>query len=247
MEIYLIAKLVFIFIISGLIIYMIAYELLENYLIKCLKESSYLKVMRFSKRLSAIVFLYVSVKGIYRISHVLFLLLTSRIPGRSEFFSLFLLGSVLVITICYRKAIWYYLTKDKQTVFADWYMQKFFALYEEKKPEAAYSYLQKASELKSDSVFIWSMMAMFNERYFDKSDLADKYLSKAREALKISDSTKDKAAFESATGEILLCRDQVDEGLTHLKNAYDFNPCDFNKEKYEHALKWASEEESETS
>jgi hypothetical protein len=86
------------------------------------------------------------------------------------------------------------------------------------------------------------MLAILNERYFDKPDLADEYLAKARQALKASDNAKDNAAFESAMGEIQMYRDNIDEGVTHFKKAYDYNPCDFNKERYEKALEWANED-----
>ena len=241
---YLIAKLTLNFMIGCLVVYMMLYILLEDYLSKRLIEPTFLKTMYISHRLTALVFFYGSAKGIFSVLHILFLLLTSRTPSRSDIISSVLLGFILVLTFCYRKTLWYYLIKNKQTVFADWYVKKFFSIDKNKENiEQAYAYLKKASELKPKSVFTWSMMAMLNEQCFDKSDLADEYLTKAREALKASGNAKDKAAFELAMGEIQLCRDNIDEGLAHLKKACDLNPCDFNKERYEKALKWENEEE----
>lgn len=161
-------------------------------------------------------------------------------------------ASAIFCVMYYVKFCWYYLKNhDDNDILAGWYMQKYFAMKKNKDNiSQAYEYLQKASECKTDSIFIWSMMAMLNERCFDKSDLADEYLTKARQVLNTLDNptAKDKAMLESATGEILLCRDNTDEGLAHLKNACDLDPSDFNKDRYEKALKWAVEEdESEDS
>ena len=151
----------------------------------------------------------------------------------------------------YLKYCRYYLkNRDDNSIFAGWHMKKYFAIKKNKDNiEQAYEYLHKASEYKSDSVFIWSMMAMINERCFDKSDLADEHLEKARHTFNVSDnpSIKDKAVLEAATGDILLCRDNIDDGLAHLKNASDLDPPTY-QERYEKALKRANEdEESEDS
>jgi hypothetical protein len=222
---------------------MIAYTLLEDYLAKRLKELSFLKIMRISRRLTSIVFLYVSTRGVYSIVHILILLLTSKTPDRSDIIDLLLYGFVLILTLHYRKATWYYLTKDKQTVFTDWYMRKYRSLpTDEENVGQKYDYLQKASELKPN-VFIWSMMALFNQCFLEKPDLADEYLVKAQQALNNSKqpSQKDKATVESVRGEILLRRDNINEGLARLKKACDLDPSEFNKDYYENALKRATE------
>lgn len=231
-------------------LYVITYTLLENFLSKRMKESPYLKLMCNSRRLTAIMFLWGSAKGIFIILRILFLLLTSKTPSSSDIISLLLLGFILVLTICYRKTLWYYLTKKDRTVFADWYMKKYFAMEKNKDNiEQAYEYLHKASEYKSDSVFILSMMAEFNERYFRKSRLADEYLAKAQQVLNISNKPpKIKALLASVSGDILMSRNNIDEGLAHLKTACEIDPSNTNIEHYEEALEWANEdEESESS
>ena len=150
----------------------------------------------------------------------------------------------------FRYCRYYLKNRDDDDVLAGWYMKKYFSIKpkNDKNIEQAYKHLQKTSELKSD-VFIWSMMAMINERCFDKSDLADGYLEKARQTLNVSGnpSIKDKAVLEATTGDILLCRGNVEDGLTHLKNASDLDPPTY-RERYEKELNWANEdEESEDS
>ncbi len=226
-------------------LYIICYASLEDYLAKRMKESSYLNLMVPSRRLIAIIFLYGSLKGIFKVFKILVLLVNSKTPTGSDIISAILLSFILILTIRYRKTTWYYLTKNKRTILADWYIRKYFDL-SKKEYKQAYEYLEKASKFKTDSVFIWSMMALFNQFHFEKPDLTDEYLTKAQETLDTNKETslEDKATLESAKGEIMLRRDNIDKGLHHLKNARDLNPSPFHKETYEKALKWAEEDEN---
>ena len=157
----------------------------------------------------------------------------------------------LICIFIFWKAWWYYTITNKKTILTHWYMKRYFSIKKNKDNiKQAYEYLQKASEYKTDSVFIWSMMAMINEHEFERPEFTDKLLENARQVLNALDnpSPQDRAVFESATGEILLCRDNVEEGLAHLKAGCDLDPTDFNKKHYESALKWAAErDESEDS
>ncbi|MBL7215209.1 MAG: hypothetical protein ISS71_05980 [Phycisphaerae bacterium] len=140
----------------------------------------------------------------------------------------------------YLKYCWYYLkNRDDNGIIFGWYMKKYVAMKKNKNSiKQAYEYLNKALEYNSDSVFIWSMRALFNQCFFDKPDLADEYLIKAQQILDNSElpSQKDKATLESVKGEILLHRDNIEEGLEHLKNACDLDTSSY-KEKYEKAFK----------
>lgn len=230
---------------SCLILYMLCYTLLEDALAKRMKETPFLKLKCISNRIISLAFLCGSVKGIVVIFRIMLSLLASKTPSRHDIISAILLSFVLILTIYYRKRAWYFLTKKTRVIFCDWYMNKYLAQHiDEENTGQKYEYLQKASELKPD-VFIWSMMALFNQCFFDKPDLADEYVVKAQQILNNSEqpSQKDKATLESARGEILLRRDNIDEGLAHLKTACDLDPSGFHKEKYERALKWANEDD----
>jgi|LAHU01.1.fsa_nt_gb tetratricopeptide (TPR) repeat protein len=149
----------------------------------------------------------------------------------------------------YIKFYRYYLKhRDDKAIIAGWYMQKYFAADNKDDINYAYEYLYKASEYKSDSVYIWSRLAAMNERYFNKPDLTDEYLAKAHQVLNTIDnpSVKDRSILEVATGDILLCRDNIEEGLAHLKNACTIDPCEFTKKFYDNALEWAAKEEEES-
>lgn len=155
-------------------------------------------------------------------------------------------ASILVLGAVFFPYYRYFLKHtDDNIVIVGWLMKRFFALRDKGKQEQAYEYLHKASEYQPDSVFIWSKLAFINERYFNKPELADAYLAKAKQVLHVSEnpSCKDKAIFEISQGDILFCRDSIDEGLTHFKKAYDIDPCDYTKRVYEDAIKWASEDD----
>lgn len=153
---------------------------------------------------------------------------------------------VIFFVLFYFKCCRYYLKYlNDNEIIVSWHIKKYFSLCKKRKHKKAYSCLQKASERKPDSVFIWSMMAMFNDRYFEKPELADEYLVKAQQALRTSDkpSLKDEALFEAVTGDILMSRDNIEDGLAHLKKAYSLDPQSFRKEHYEKALEWAAEDD----
>lgn len=138
----------------------------------------------------------------------------------------------------------YYLkNRDDNKVVADWHMQKYFAAANNKEPEEAYRHLKKAAELQSESVFIWSMMSWYNEYHFEQSKVADEYLAKARQTLDALPypTAKDKAIIESVAGEILLHRNQIDEGLAKVKAACELDPSEYNCKTYEEAVRWANE------
>jgi len=224
------------------------YLAFESSLRKRLDKSAFIKVIQIASLLAITATpLLISVETIRSIFLIRNILATGFMSNIWRF-ALIVLGgwAFLCMNIFwFRKSWWYFIKTDIQTIQANWYLQKYVALDNENKIEDAYQCLQKASELKTDSASIWSTMATFNERYFHKPDLADKYLEKAQEALNSLDkpSSEVKAFFELTTGDILMSRNNINEGLMHLKNACKINPSDFNKEHYEKALKWANEDE----
>ena len=237
-------KLIFKMIIMFLAIYIIVYASLEDRLSKTMKERSYLSLKHISDRLISVAFIFGSIIGISKIVKILVLLSTSQTPSSSDITGLILFSFILGITLYKRKFAWYCLITNKQTFTADWYIRQYFSLKKLNKDNAfkANEYLEKASQYKPDSVFIWSIMATLNDMYLDNSTLADEYLVKAQSTLdSIPNPTEyDRALLQSAKGDILLGRNDIENGLGHLKNAANLDPINF-KPKYEHALKWSME------
>lgn len=237
-------------ILGGIAVYFLAGLLfVGSFLYNRLDRPNYIKRMR-------------SLCAVFMISVILLVIFKSiQIAGLFANTRFYTQPSVLRIIIDWAVVVWfvflyfklcrYYLIhRDDKTVMTGWYIKKHLSLCKKKKYAEAFSFLQKASELKTNSVFIWSMMATLNERCFDKPGLSDEYLAKAHEILNKSNnpSLQDQAIVESVTGDILLSRNHIDEGLAHLKTACDLDPSDFYKEKYERALKWATkDDESENS
>lgn len=233
----------------GMVIYMLLYALLESNLARRLKESTYLAIMPISNRITAFVMSYGFCFGLLKLAEVIISLAHGEKPDAPTVTAAVICAVLIYPVIRYRswKWCWYYLTKPTRTIKADWYMRKYFAA-DVNDWQRQYQYLLKASELKSDSVFIWSMLALFNEDRFENSSLADEYLVKARQTLSTmpNPSAQDRSLVESVTGDILLCREQIDEGLAHLKIACDLDPSDANIGHYQNTLKRLSEPDEDT-
>jgi tetratricopeptide (TPR) repeat protein len=127
---------------------------------------------------------------------------------------------------------------DKKSLLTSWYMNEHFSLVKQQKHDKACQYLQKASELCPGSVPIWCHLAYFHEVIIERSDLCDSYLAKAKALL---DSSKqpadsDKAVLECYNGYIQQHRSNFQQGLEHMKKAYDLDPTSYRKSEYEKAI-----------
>lgn len=143
------------------------------------------------------------------------------------------------------KAWWYFIKTDTQIIQSTWYVQKHFDKVQQKEYERAYEYLDKASQIKPDSVFVWSTMAVLKQLIFEEPNSANKHIKKAEEVLHSSEkaTAEDKATFQTAVSQILFCRGKLKQALAHLKKAYELNPTPLRKEQYKKALKQVSEKE----
>ncbi len=158
----------------------------------------------------------------------------------NAFFALASIGLILIFFCQFWKPLWLFVSKDTNTIKVYWYKQKFFFLHKnERNPKRAYEHLQKMSELKPDDPHSWSMMSLLNEFNFDKPELADVFLEKAKQALAACENPTeiDKARVESVTGELLIHRNNP-KGIEHLKKACELDPVDFLKVRYEKALEY---------
>jgi tetratricopeptide (TPR) repeat protein len=137
----------------------------------------------------------------------------------------------------------YYIKHDEKTILTNWYIKENFSLVKKEKYNEAYQYLQKASGISPDSVFIWCALAYFSELFLKTPDQADQYLAKAKQVLGSfgQPTDKDKAILEHYTGTILRYRGRLQEGLEHLKKAYDLDPTPYRKKEYDSALKEVQE------
>jgi len=237
-------------VVSCLIITLLLISLfLRDPLYNRLDKPNSLKYLRLLGKMQLVlIVLFIIVKLI----HVCGVLIDDRVfKSPSIFMVIMFCVFVFFNAMDYIKFYRYYLIhRDDKAIIAAWYIQKYFAMNVNKDNVAqAYEYLHKASEYKPKDVYIWSRLAAMNERYFNKPDLADEYLAKAHQVLNTIDnpSVKDRSILEVATGDILLCRDNIEEGLAHLKNACTIDPCEFTKKFYDNALEWVAEDDESDS
>ena len=142
----------------------------------------------------------------------------------------------------------YYIRHDEKTILTGWYLIKHSSLLKKQKFHEAYQYVQKASQLTPDSVFIWCILASFNEHFFNLPDQCDQYLAKARLVLDSSaqPTDRDKAILECYSGYIQQHRGNLQQGLEHMKRAYDLDPTSYRKKEYDSALKKVQEASTES-
>lgn len=151
----------------------------------------------------------------------------------------------------YRYHRYYLLNNDDRKVIGGWHYRRYHDLCVKGKFRRAYEHLEKASEVITDNVFIWATLAFIHRNDPDHS-IADSYLTRARGTLQTSPQPANtEALIENVTGQILLCRKQIAESITHLKKACDLWPeNEYAQERYEEALQClnkpdAPEEDSE--
>jgi tetratricopeptide (TPR) repeat protein len=195
--------------------------------------------MQISSWLGTIAIVVFIISTALRSSHIIDSLIYHTSIPHSELFSIALswVGIAFMIIYFFENLL-YYIKNDKTTFMTRWYLDKQSTFLKYANYEAAYDCLQKANQLSPDSVFVWCVIAAFNEWFFKKPDESDRCLAKAKQILdaSASPSPKDQAVFEHYSGYILECRDQLQDAIGHFKKAYELDPTRYRKKVYEDAL-----------
>jgi hypothetical protein len=146
----------------------------------------------------------------------------------------------------------YYISHDKKDILTGWrmnqYMQEQSSLLQERKFDDAYQYALNIAQLQPDSVFLWCNLASISEHFMNTPDKSDQHLLKAKEIL---DACKqptdwDKAVFECYCGFIQQHRGNFQQGLEHMKKAYDLDPRPYRKKEYDKAVEMMNENNSDS-
>jgi len=235
---------------SKILVYLIAAMIfLSYYLFPRLNKRGYLVTMRMASYLYAGALFLLLIVTALRSSRLLdSYFYRTPITGWKVFWLIIDWLIVIFFLFVFRKLWLYYLKCDEKTIMTNWYIQKYLSLSKKQKYDDAYQCLQKAGEISPNSIFIWCALAYFNEQFFKKSDQCDYYLARARQVLDSLNpsSPKDQAVFECYTGWILQLRGCLQEGLEHLKKAYDLDPTSYRKKEYDSALKKVQEASTES-
>lgn len=222
----------------------IAVLLCQNFLYKRLDRHGYVTLIRINCWLGSIAIVTFLVFTSLRSSHLIDSLIYHASIPHSDLFSIILSWVGIAFMIVHFFRYWlYYIRYDKKTIMTGLYLKEHSALLAEKKYDAAYERLQKASQLSPESISVCCVMASFNELFFKKSDECDRCLAKAKQILDSSESPspKDQAVFEHYSGYILECRDQLQDAIEHFKKAYELDPSPYRKKVYEDVLKIGTE------
>ena len=220
-----------------------------DFLYKRLDRPGYVKMTRIICWLVSITSLPFIIVTVLRSSRLLDSFLYQASISNRVLFSMAVSWLVVVFMLTGFLKYWlYYIKHDEKTILMGWHMREHFSLLKERKYDEAYQYLQKASEISPDSICIWCTLALFSEQFLKSLDQADQYLAKAKQVLdsSASPSLKDQAVFEHYTGTILQYRCRLQEGLEHMKRAYELDPTPYRKKEYESALKKTQEAQDKT-
>jgi tetratricopeptide (TPR) repeat protein len=160
------------------------------------------------------------------------------ISAQKVFWMVFDWLTVILFVFIFFKYWLYFIRHDQKIITIGWYLNKHSDLLKNKDYNTAYGCLQKANQLSPDSVFIWCVMASFNEHFFNRPDECDQCLAKAKQILDTSTlpSLKDQAGFEHYSGYILQHREQIQDAIEHFKKAYNLDPTPYRKKVYEEAI-----------
>ncbi len=215
-----------------------------EFLYKHLNRPGYVMIMRIICWLASIASLLFFIITALRSSRLLDSFLYHASISNRILFNIALSWLLAVFMIISFLKYWlYYIRHDEKTILTGWYLIKHSSLLKKQKFHEAYQYVQKASQLTPDSVFIWCILASFNEHFSNLPDQCDQYLAKARLVLDSSaqPTDRDKAILECYSGYIQQHRGNLQQGLEHMKRAYDLDPTPYRKKEYDSALKKVQE------
>lgn len=218
----------------------IAVLLWEDFLYKRLNRPGYITAMRISSWLGTIASIFFLTIMALRSGRLIDLFVYHASISSQILFSTVLSWALAVMMIVRFFKVWlYYLRYNKKAIMTSLLLKEQSSLLNEKKFDAAYECLKKACQLSPDSVFVWCVMASFNEQFFEEPDECDRCLAKAKQILdsSASPSLKDQAVFEHYSGYMLECRDQLPDAIEHFKKAYELDPSPYRKKVYEDAQK----------
>lgn len=226
----------------------ILYALTIDQITKRLDKPFFLRLMRILCAVMFAAFLYFSCIGLLNTFDYARKLLETHELNIPELLWLIPLWFIIVVTFLWRKGLWFFIRSDKDTILSGWYIEKHLDLNKQRKFDESYHCLQKASEIKPDSLQTWCLLASFAQLFLENPEQADQYLAKARETLnsKSSENPKEAAIVESYYGFIMQHRNEHQAALEHMKKAYELDPKRFRKEQYEEALELSRQEENST-
>jgi tetratricopeptide (TPR) repeat protein len=220
------------------------YALAENQIVKHLLDKPFFfKFMRIFWALMFATLLFFSCTGLFPILDYARKLFETHELNISDLWNLIPHLSVIVLgLLCWRR-FWYHFRNDEDVVLSGWYIKRHFDLNKRREFEESYRCLQRASEIKPDSLPVWCLLASFAQLFLKQPEQADQYLAKARKILdsKPTENPKEIAAVEFYFGHISQYRGDHKTAIEHMKKAY---PTRYRKETFEEALELAKEENS---
>jgi tetratricopeptide (TPR) repeat protein len=205
----------------------VLYLFAENQVVKrLLGKSVFFKFMRIFWTLMFAALLFFSCIGLFTLFDYARRLFETHELKISELSKLFPHFCIIVLSVCCWRYFWYYFRNDKDTILSGWYIKKHFGLNKRRRFDESYRCLQKASEIKPDSLQIWCLLASFAQLFLEKPEQADQYLAKARKILesKPIENPKEIAAVEFYFGFVSQYRDDHKTAIEHMKKAYELDP-----------------------
>lgn len=218
------------------------YVLAENQIVKHLLDKPFfLKFMRVVHTLMFAAFLFFSCIGLFPILDYVRKLFETHELNVSELSKLIPHLGVIVLGILSWRHLRYYLRNDEKAVLSGWYITRHFDLIKRKEFVESYRCLQRASEIKPDSVQTWGLLASFAVLFLNNIEQADQYLANVKQILKSKsiEDPKTIASVEFYFGFVSQQRNDHKTAIEHMKKAYEIDPSRFRKKAYKEALELA--------
>ncbi len=223
---------------------LLSYALSVDKIVKHLDKPFFLTLMRIFSSLILVAFLFFSCEALLKTYRFAEKLLQTQELKISELLWLMPGWFIIAATIFFAKSLWYFVRYDNARILSDWYVKKHLDLNKQEDFEQSYCCLQKASQIKPDSVHIWCLLASFSQLFLHSSKQADQYIARASKTLnsKSSENPKEAAILEFYSGRMSHYRGDYQTALEHMKKAYEMDPTRYRKKTYEEALEMSVEE-----